>query len=244
MAAKDPNKKYYFDKVGAPELAKILGQRAKEKAEITVWCRGEEEEQAEQFAVLAYHEEAAKIELEFMGGFLTKLTGSPHGNKDVLIKIPDDKIFYFTGGFLAFDKIEKTYELTIKEDIFCSRQRTNYRLMANHYNKIQFKMNDVVYEGLDISAGGTSVLIPADQKEKFAKDTIFKDCTLRFNRLNFNIPKARIAGAWEQKNNAGEVLPEIKIGIAFEQLTEGTEEALFKHINSEARMEEVRKRFG
>lgn len=243
--AHDPNKKFYFDKVGFDELSSVLGGSTKDKMQITVWSKGEEPDQAENFELVAFDKASKRMGLEFHGGgFLSKLTGSSHANKDVLLKIPDGKVFYFTAGHLFYDKIEKSYELEITTDIYCSRQRQNYRLMANQYNKIQFKINEVVYDGLDVSAGGTSIMIDAKDKEAFPKDKIFDGCTLRFNRVNFNISKARIAGAWEQRDAAGNVLPQVKIGIAFEVLTSGTEEELFKHINSEARMEEVRKRFG
>lgn len=244
MSAKDPNKKFYFEQVQFDELSRILAGSTKVEMKMAVWSKGEEPEQAEEFELTAFEPSSRKMTLEFDGGFLSKLTGSTHANREVLVKIPDGKIHYFTGGFLHYDKIEKTYQLEIKEDVYCSKQRSNYRLMANHFNTIQFKINETVFNGLDVSAGGTSIMISVDQKDIFAKDKIFTGCTLRFNRVNFDIPKARIAGAWEQKDKNGDLLPEIKIGIAFEGLSSGTEEALFKHINSEARMEEVRKRFG
>jgi hypothetical protein len=244
MSTNDPNKKFYFDPIGFEELGRVLKGRENTDLIFTVWCKGEENEQAEDFKLEGFNLEARRGFVEFQGGFLSKLTGSTHANKDVLIKIPDGKVFYFTTGHLHYDKIDKIYELELNGDVYCSRQRSNYRLMANQYNSIQFKINDVVYEGLDVSAGGTSILINIADRNVFAKDAVFDGCTLRFNRMNFDIPKARIAGAWEQRDSSGELLPEIKIGIAFESLTPGTEEALFKHINSEARMEEVRKRFG
>jgi hypothetical protein len=244
MSSKDPNKKYYFEQVQFDELSRILKGSTKIEMKMAVWSKGEEPEQAEEFELTGFEPANKKMTLAFEGGFLSKLSGSKHANCDVLVKIPDGKIHYFTGGFLHYDKIEKVYQLEIKEDVYCSKQRSNYRLMANTFNTIQFKINETVYDGLDVSAGGTSIMISDEQREIFAKDKIFTGCTLRFNRVNFDIPKARIAGAWEQKDKNGNILPEIKIGIAFESLTSGTEEALFKHINSEARMEEVRKRFG
>jgi c-di-GMP-binding flagellar brake protein YcgR len=114
--------------------------------------------------------------------------------------------------------------------------------MANQYNSIQFKIEDSVFEALDISAGGTSIVVPEEQQSQYPKGRIFEDCTLRFNKKNFTIKNARIAGAWERKDNDGELLPEIKLGIAFEDLPPDVEEALFKHINTEARLEEVRKK--
>lgn len=244
MSTNDPNKKYYFDPIHYEELGRLLVGRANDGLLITIWCKGEESDQAEEFKLESFDYEKKRGAVEFQAGFLSKLTGSTHGNKDVLLKIPDGKVYYFTTGHLHYDKIDKAYEIELKGDIFCSRQRQNYRLMANKFNSIQFKIDEQVRDGLDVSAGGTSIMISTSEKENFPKDKIFENCVLRFNKVNFDIPKARIAGAWEQKNGQGEVLDKIKIGIAFEALTAGTEEALFKHINSEARMEEIRKRFG
>lgn len=239
---KDPNKKHYFDQVSKEEQLEAFPTMNKAGVEVTVWCKGEEEDQAETFEVLTYNEDNGLFKLESKGGFLQKLTGSPHANKDVLVKIPFNKVHYFTNTHLFYDKITKEYSFKIEGTVYISRQRTNYRLMANQYNKIQFKINDEVFEALDISAGGTSIVIPEGQKNQFAKGKVFEDCTLRFNRENFTIKNARIAGAWERKDSHGDLLPEIKLGISFEDLPADIEEALFKHINSEARLEEVRKK--
>lgn len=239
---KDPNKKHYFDLVSKDEQVKSFTSLSASEIEVTVWCKGESEEKAENFEIMTYNPDNGIFILESKGGFLTKLTGSPHANKEILVKIPCGKVHYFTNTFLHYDKITKEYSFKIENDVYISRQRTNYRLMANQYNQIQFKIDEEVFDALDISAGGTSFIIADTQKERFAKGKVFDDCTLRFNRVNFNIKHARIAGAWEQKTSGGDLLPEIKLGVAFEDLPPDVEEALFKHINSEARLEEVRKK--
>lgn len=239
---KDPNKKHYFDKVSKEEQVGAFETMNKAGVEVTVWCKGENEDQAENFEILTYDKDNGLFKLESKGGFLQKLTGSPHANKDILVKIPFNKVHYFTSTHLYYDKITKEYSFKLEETVYISRQRSNYRLMANQYNKIQFKIDDAVFDALDISAGGTSIVVPEEQKDQYPKGQIFEDCTLRFNRENFNIKNARIAGAWERKNKDGDLLPEVKLGIAFENLPADVEEALFKHINSEARLEEVRKK--
>lgn len=239
---KDPNKKHYFDLVSKDEQSKSFSSLSAAEVEVTIWCKGENEDKAEDFEFVAYNAESSIFTLDYKGGFLSKITGSPHANKEVLVKIPCGKVHYFTNTFLHFDKITKEYSFKIENDVYISRQRTNYRLMANQYNQIQFKIDEEVFDALDISAGGTSFIVSDSHRERFAKDKVFDDCTLRFNRVNFNIRHARIAGAWDQKTKEGNPLPEIKLGVAFEDLPPDVEEALFKHINSEARLEEVRKK--
>lgn len=239
---KDPNKKHYFDLVSKEEQVSSFTSISESEVEVTVWCKGEPEEKAENFEVMTYTPENGIFVLESKGGFLAKLAGSPHANKEILVKIPCGKVHYFTNTFLHLDKITKQYTFKVENDVYISRQRTNYRLMANQYNTIQFKIDEEVFDALDISAGGTSFIISSSHQERFAKGKVFSDCVLRFNRMNFDIKNARIAGAWEQKTAGGDVLPEIKLGVAFEDIPPDVEEALFKHINGEARMEEVRKK--
>ena len=50
---------------------------------------------------------------------------------------------------------------------------------------------------MDISAGGTSFVVPKDMKERFEKNKEFADCTLRLVNINYPIPKVKIAGTWE-----------------------------------------------
>lgn len=239
---KDPNKKHYFDLVSKDEQVKSFSSLSKSEVEITVWCKGEEEDQAEDFEFISYKPDSGVFTLDYKGGFLSKLAGSSHANKEVLIKIPCGKVHYFTNTFLHFDKITKEYTFKVESDVYISRQRTNYRLMANTFNQIQFKIDEEVFDALDISAGGTSFIVSDVHRERFEKGKVFDNCILRFNKMNFNIKKARIAGTWDQMSPENNPLHEIKLGIAFEDLPADVEEELFKHINSEARLEEVRKK--
>ena len=243
MAKKDANKKHYFQPASGEEADNILDRQVNDKSPVKIWQEGKHEKGVEEYICDSYNPQAKKLVFSTSGGFLSKLSSSKLVDKDVFIKIGEGKFQFFTFARLHYDKENKNYFVIVTHDIFRTQQRENYRLQANAHNKIQFKIAEgVVHDGLDISAGGTSFFVHVDEKDKYVKETIFENCTLRFNRKDFTIPKARVAGLWEQKDIEGNVTDELKIGLAFMELGKATEEALFKHINSEARAEEMRKK--
>jgi hypothetical protein len=243
---KDPNKKHYFQPVGPLDFAESMSkpQTPDNPLSLTVWEKGENEEQAELYIVLDYNPELKIFKLKPTGKLMTKITGSTKAGKIVLIKIPfDDKIHYFTGGKLKFHAEDLSYSMEIQQDIFKSQQRGNFRLNASEVIPIQFKIDDQVFPALDISTGGTSFIIDQSEIERFPKGSLFRECTLRFDRKNYYIPQAIVAIHIPMTGEDGVVNGKVKIGISFKELARKTEDELYIKISTEARGEEMKKKF-
>lgn len=240
MSVKDPNKKHYFDQVPKEEVAAWVPELIEVGAEVNIWEKGKHED-VEFYKTNGGDGENLKIFLENQGGFLSKLTGSSLKDKEVFIKIVLGKFQYFSTSVLEQDESSKAYILTFDRDVFKSQQRSNYRLMASANVTIQFKVDDEVFDGLDISAGGTSIEVPESEADRFEKGKEFSDCMVRLNTFKTEIAGCKIAGSWVAKDSLGQPNGNIKLGIAFLNVNKKTEEKLFQEINSEARAEEMRK---
>ncbi|MBK26854.1 MAG: hypothetical protein CME70_22825 [Halobacteriovorax sp.] len=240
MSFKDPNKKHYFDQMPKEDVAGLVPELIEAKAEVNIWEQGKHED-VEYYKCNGGDGGALKLFLENQGGFLSKLTGSSLKDKDVFVKITYGKFQYFTTSLLQQDETSKAYILTFDRGVYKSQQRSNYRLMQSSNVTIQFKIDEEVFDGLDISAGGTSIEVPESEAERFAKDKEFSECQLRLNRFKTDIAQCKIAGSWVAKDATGQPNGNIKLGIAFLNVDKKTEEKLFQEINSEARAEEMRK---
>ncbi|MBY0415271.1 MAG: hypothetical protein K2Q18_13960, partial [Bdellovibrionales bacterium] len=216
----------------------------KNSPSLTIWEKGDTDEDAEIYGVIDYLTEAKLIKLVPTGRLITKITGSTKAGKQVLVKVPiSEKVHYFTGGLLKFHPDDITYTLEIQQDIFKSQARSNFRLNASEIIPVQFKIDEQVFDSLDISASGTSFLIDRIDTERFAKGKTFPDCTLRFDRKNYHIPYAYVATQLPYLNEAGKPTERLKIGIAFKDVPQKTEDELYIKISTEARGEEMKKKF-
>lgn len=243
---KDPNKKHYFQAVTHEEFTEtVLMQCNLEDAQpVTVWEKGENEDKAELYIATDYYPNPKILKMKPTGKLLTKITGSLKAGKQVLIKIPiEDKINYFTGGRFKFHPEDLSYSLEIQQEIFKSQQRGNYRLNASDVIPIQFKIDDQVFDALDISTGGTSFLVESSDHERFSKGKLFQECTLRFDRKNYYIPMAQIAAKIQMVDAENKPTGKYKIGVAFKELPRKTEDELYIKVSTEARGEEMKKKF-
>lgn len=240
MTKKDANKKHYFSIVEAEDVQSALASCAKDSLSAFLWDQGQKESDLEEYEIAGF-EDNKKLILKTKGGFLSKLSKSKLIEKQIYIKFNFEKFQYFTYGVLNYNNEDKTYFINIIRDVYRSQQRSNYRLNANAHVKIQFKVNDEVYDAHDISAGGTSFSLSEDEKDKYPEGEIYKGCMLRLNRDKFEIPQAKIAKIWPDKDPAGNPNGIFKVGIAFIDVPKHIEEELFISINGEARAEEIRK---
>lgn len=242
---KDPNKKHYFQPVTAEEFAEsmLMQCNLEDALPLTIWEKGESEDQAELYIASEYFPHPKIIKMTPTGKLVTKITGSLKAGKQVLIKIPiEDKINYFTGGRFKFHPEDLSYSLEIQQDIFKSQQRGTFRLNASDVIPIQFKIDEQVFEALDISIGGTSFIVEEADKDRFPKGQIFKDCTLRFDRKNYYIPLAQVA-VLIPMTEGDSLSGKYKVGISFKGLARKTEDELYIKISTEARGEEMKKKF-
>lgn len=240
----DDNKKYYFSQILTDEVKSFLTRSVKENLIASIWQKGQGKDEIEEFIVKSFDPATMLLKLEFTGSMIAKLAGPKNSNKEILIKITFGPLYIFSNAKLEYNKDADFYYVFFKNDTFKSQQRSNYRLNCNRYIKIQFKIDGSVFDALDISAGGTSFIVPIDMKERFEKNKEFSDCTLRLVNTNYTIPEVKIAGTWEAqyKDAQGNILEGIKLGVSFIELPKKTEEDLFLAINTEARGEEIRKK--
>lgn len=244
--ANDPNKKHYFQPFEFEDFSELINKKMskKETAPITVWIKGEDEKDAESYIPWGFEPEEKRLKLKPTGSLVTKIAGSAKADKEVLVKIPiDERTHLFTVSKLIFHSGDLTYSLIIGQQIYISKKRGSFRLNASDVIPIQFKIDEQVFDALDISTGGTSFLIPEEEKDRFPKDQVFQQCTLRFDRKNYHIAKARIAGHFPANTPAGEKPGFVKVGIAFVDLNYKTEDELYIKITTEARGEEMKKKF-
>jgi hypothetical protein len=243
---KDPNKKHYFQVVTNEEFTEsiLMHCNSEESQHLTIWEKGESEDLAELYEAIDYFPHPKILKLRATGKLLTKITGSTKTGKQVLIKIPiEDKINYFTGGRLKFDSSDLSYTLEIQQEIYKSQARGNFRLQASDVIPIQFKIDDQVFDALDISVGGTSFLIDPSETERFPKGKLFQECALRFDMKNYHIPMAQIAGHFPSNNPDGTPTGKLKVGISFKGLTRKVEDELYIKVSTSARGEEMKKKF-
>jgi hypothetical protein len=241
---KNSNQKYYFSVALEDERSSFFEKAASDALIAEIWQKGQDKDKVEEFDITSFDHETKKLHLKFKGGLLSKLTGSKNKDQNILIKISFQSIYIFTSSKLTFNKDDDSYEAIVDQDIYKSQQRSNYRLNANRFILIQFKIDNEVFSALDISAGGTSFTIPAEMKDRFVKDAVHEGCVVRLANMNYIIPESRVAGIWDHafKDEKGNIIEGYKVGVAFIDLPKKTEEELFLTINTEARGEELRKK--
>jgi hypothetical protein len=239
----DPNKKHYFAEVDPAEYAEICNKAIQEKIEVLAWEQGKSDKDVEKYTINSFAADKYQVTLESAGGFLSKLSSSKLVDKDIFIKIGSGKFQFFTTTIFTQNEETKEYQFLLNRSVFKTLQRQNYRLMASQHIRIQFRIDeDTLHNGLDISAGGTAFIINKEDEERYQKGTVFKDCKLGLNNAKFDIPTVKVAGSWPVKDIEGNVTDEVKVGVAFEDISDDTEEEMFKAINGEARAEEMRKK--
>ena len=241
----DPNKRHYFTEVSPQETLDVFKKAIEDKHEIKVWEEGKSEEEVESFTIKAVDQKTHLITLIPHGGLLSKLFTSKLIDKSVFLKIGSGKFQFFSTAEMSVDKATKDHQLKLTSPLFKTQQRSNYRLMASSQVRIQFRLSEeILHDALDISAGGTSFIIPKKDQDHYTKGTIFDGCRLGLNKTKFDIPQATVVGQWpaDKPNDDEEDTEEyVKIGVSFTNLSKDAEEELFKVINSEARAEEMRK---
>ena len=242
---KDPNKAHYFKPGIIEEFTRsiLLLCDQNESPSLTVWEKGEDENRAEQYTALTYLADQKVIKMKPIGNFISKISGSSMAGKTVLLKVQENnKTHYFTGGFFKFNPEDLSYTLEIKQDIVKSQQRANYRLTCSDVIVVQFKIDQQVFNSLDISVGGTSFMVDKDDLERFKKGNTFNDCTLRFDRKNYHIPLAEVAIIIPITEN-DHIESKYQIGISFKHIPRSMEDELSHKITNEARGEEMKIKF-
>jgi hypothetical protein len=239
----DKNKKHYFDKIKKSDFAEIfLNLLAEEDPHVIIWQKGHEEV-IEEFEPTTFNVDENALYVRKKGGFLERIVGSDFVDNEVLVKFDVDRFKYFLTAKLFFSPSAKEFKISIAGDFYKSQQRANYRLNSDKDNLIQIKMNNFLHTCLDISAGGSSLNIASTDQELYPKGKIFNKCQLVYNKVTYKIPAIKIMGVFSVEDENGPKNNLLTLGLAFINISKGHEEALFKQINSQIRLQEVKKKF-
>ena len=236
----DANKKYYFtivDKKLRPETYRKL---ISEMCEFQIWQRGQSENKVEQYEPVEYREDQNAIVLKQKGSLLAMFKKSTLVDKKIFIKTKFEKFQYFSTGTLEYAPENDLYHIVMSNDLYVSQRRNDYRLTANKYNVMKIKIDGSIFDCLDLSSGGTSFFIAEEDKARFTKGKEFSGCTVNFDKINYDIPKVRIAASFE-KPDPRDGKTKTALGVQFLDLSSDMDEKLCKHVNTEARAEEIRK---
>ncbi len=237
MDDEDINKKFWFNKPDESELEQFL--QALVGTKIAIWEKSEGTIKAEEFKILEYQPSPRQFKLEYHAGFLDKIKGSDYkdSTNDLMFKGIVAKLNIFGLGKLKYDLKSNTYTYYLKEEIFKSQQRANYRLMSSKLIRIQFKIDKTVFHGLDVSASGISLAVPAHLKAQFNLGDVFRDCKLGLNSNTYDIAECKIVSVSEITENNPD--PKFKVALHFEHLNKNIEHKLSLDISMEARGEQI-----
>lgn len=239
---KDPNQKHYFETLENQQVPEFLAEIKKFGGELQLWSEGKHQK-AETFYVEDIDQSGNAPVLKLSkksSGLFGKITGSSLINQSVLLKMALGKFSYFTQTFLDYDTKDALYEIAIRDKVFKSQQRSNFRLQASEYIKIELKFHQQSFLCHDISASGLSFIDPQN-KLGLTKGSIIENAQVTLNQKAFEIAKILVVASFEGEDRDGNQFEGIKYGLAFNDLSEEVEEKLTIHINSEARGEEVQK---
>ena len=114
---------------------------------------------------------------------------------------------------------------------------------SSAFVKIKVLVENKLFSGSDISAGGCAFIIPKEIDEFFDKTSLIKKLQVSLNRELFVIPKARIIKKTEVMLKEIPDKEFVKISVEFLRLPKTTEEELRRVINNEARGLEIRQKF-
>ncbi len=248
-AKKDPNKQHYFTQIPKSDVDDLFSRLAEKKTEIHIWKKGMTEEELEVFEIIDYDPKLKKLSLNKKGLFIHKLFKSSLVGAQIYFKIPDEKVNYCSTALLKKGEGQFDYSFQLLQNLYLSQQRSNYRLESSTHVAIQIKFESKdfekpkIFDAADLSAGGLSFVVPIEELPFFPKGTLFENTTIRLNRERWVIPKVKIVAIFDTTDSEGKPRTTARLGVQFADMSKGAEESLTRNINSEARGEEIRKKF-
>ena len=183
--------KGFILKANQRERLKFFKNFCKKKAIIEIWRKGYEEKDLETFEIQAYDEESFHLDL-IKKATLKKFLKSLLADTDVFIRVIQGRDYYFFLGHLKH-QLKNQYSLDLENELYIGQQRKNYRLDAGIYIRLKVRVDNKIFSGKDISAGGISLISPASLDDYFQKGKLFTKFTISMNGHTFDIPKAKLA---------------------------------------------------
>ena len=187
----DPNRRFYFKKLDPLSRQNFLKYLNEKKREVYLWVKGYEEKDLEAFQITHVNKNGSHLDLEKNTHFLKKVFKSLLTDNDVFIKVIKGNDYYFFQGHLTHKK-KSNYSLSIKDEVYVGERRKNYRLSSSVFIRINIQMENKLFSGHDISAGGCSFIIPEDLEPDWSVNKLLKNSIISINRDKFIIPKSKI----------------------------------------------------
>lgn len=239
---KDPNQKHYFRELRSQEWTTLFEQIQREAPIFELWSKGQEDS-VEEFEFALVKAEEKRVYLKFKASFLAKLLGSKLKDCEVLLRFDMDDLHFFSKSTLRYETENKEYFITLDEEVFVGQKRKSYRLNAGPSRNIAIRLDGEVYPCLDVSIGGSSVLVDLNLEERFSKGLEFENSAVCYDGTSFNIPTVRVASIEVFKEDIHKPAKKLKLGLAFLfKKNDPEEERMAKHLGEEAREEELRKK--
>ena len=234
----DDNKKHYFVKLEDGDIIDTFRALVLKSAPVKVWMKDQHENGVENYSIKNFHADKMYIALEpqktLFHFAITKKEG-----KNLFFRFGDEDMLTFTTGTLVREKGEQ--RLYLKDVIFRCQKRTNYRLLANSFHKMVFKIGAEGLEVFDLSANGVGVLVSKSEKMRFERGRQFEGGTIVLNEKSYHIPLVEVVSVWEERTALFKTTGNLEIGMQFHNMSSRQEERLSRDIHSLARKAEMRK---
>ena len=234
----DDNKKYYFVKLEDGDIVDTFRALVLKNTPVKVWMRNEHESGVEDYSIKSFHADKMYVTLE-PKKTLFHFTITRKEGKSLFFRFGDEKMLTFTTGTLVREKGEQ--RLYLKDTIFRCQKRMDYRLVANSFHKIVFKIGAEGLEVFDLSANGVGILVSKSDKMRFGRGKRFEDTTVILNEKSYHIPLVEVVSVWEERTALFKITGNLEIGMQFYNMSPGEEERLSRDIHSLARKAEMRK---
>ncbi len=231
---KGDHQKFYFNPIQKTEVVEVCKLAANKKIPIIVWSTGTNRNEAEKYSAESFDQSSRQLFLRPPEpSVLETVWTSRYLDREVFLKMSLDNIQYFSSSILHGHPTTQKYWIFVKNDVYRTQQRFNYRLAATPLFPIRVELKGRgEYPGIDISVGGVSFSISDKTSQFFTKGTIFEDCKLSLKGDKFHIPKVKVMGLWPWKDGL------VQVGLAFNELSAGLEKALFRSITDGIRLTE------
>ncbi len=236
----EANSSTYFTELelNSKGLKNTINKIVSEKSEIKIWPKGNKEKMETYYPIAVKDTpEENSIIVKSGAPLLKKIIISFLVGKNILIETKINSDQYFTSGVLNFSKKENQYYLRFNNKFYLYSLRKDFRLNVTPELKINFLIGDIKYECIDVSAGGTAIIIPNHAKNKFKENSVLKNCILELNGENYKIPKTVIKAIKNKSTKNFKKSSKNIVSFQFKDLDEKTDKSISQKIYQEIKLQ-------
>ncbi len=211
----------HFNECSLKEIDDLLSSLPFKEIRILLWTKGSS--QREKFVISFFSPENNRLYLD------QPIENSSLLNQNVLINLEYNQMRYFSTSTLSIDE-KHDYYLSINNKFFKGNKRANFRVDNQILENFKITVNDLTFDGIDLSVGGISFLAPANLADLFQANE-YQNVVVQFNTHQLKIPNAnrKYCARTDYFGNGQFVL---KVGMQFINLESEKESFLFREINN------------